>query len=414
MWQISQACNRFVTRFITGVRYTDGSPAAAESDDSWRQGEYNTQDIGEKGFVMKKIQTITVLLFLAALLVGLTAGCGGSNTGTPAPDAQAGGSQQAAGEPVKLILGAYTTPREAYQELIPIFQKQWKEKTGQDVVFEESYLGSGAQSRAIVEGFEADVAALSLEADISRIVKAGLITHDWKDNLYKGMLSDSIVAFAVRPGNPEGIQDWADLGKPGIEILTPNPKTSGGAMWNVLALYGAARRGFVEGVNAGDEAAAQEFLLSVLNNVTVMDKGARESITNFEKGIGDVAITYENEVLVGQQSGQNYDLVIPRSTILIENPVAVIDTYADKHGSREVAEAFVSFLLTREAQEIFAKHGLRSVDPEVAKATASRYPAVEDQFTIDYFGGWDKATPDFFGEEGIFTKLISQVQRLNQ
>ena len=357
---------------------------------------------------MKRLLVYPVWLILVVMLIGVLSGCGGS-----AAEDQ-GGESQSAGQEVKLILGAYTTPREAYKELIPIFQKQWKEQTGQDVIFEESYLGSGAQSRAIVEGFEADIAALSLEADIDRIEKAGLIVHDWKSGPYKGMISDSIVSFAVRPGNPEGIKDWADLAKPGLEILTPNPKTSGGAMWNVLALYGAAKRGFIEGVNPDDDVAAQEFLLSVLNNVTVMDKAARESITNFEKGIGDVAITYENEVLVGQQSGQVYDLVIPRSTILIENPVAVIDTYVDKHGTREVADAFVDFLFTKEAQEIFAKYGLRSVDPEVASATSNQYPAVEDLFTIDYFGGWDKATPDFFSETGIFTQVISKVQRLNQ
>jgi len=343
-----------------------------------------------------------VLLTLISLLVA----CGG---GAPGQDSASQDQEQ-----VKLILGAYTTPREAYRELIPIFQAQWKEKTGQDVVFEESYLGSGAQSRAIVEGFEADIAALSLEADINRIQKAGLITHDWKSGPYKGMVSDSIVSFAVRPGNPKGIHDWADLAQPDLEILTPNPRTSGGAMWNVLALYGAARRGFVDGVPKDDEAAAQDFLLEVLNNVTVMDKAARESITNYEKGVGDVAITYENEVLVGKQSGQAYDLVIPRSTILIENPVAVIDTYVDEHGTRDAAEAFVEFLFTRQAQEIFAKHGLRSVDPEVAKVTASQYPAVEDLFTIDYFGGWESATPDFFGDNGIYIQTVSNVQRLNK
>jgi sulfate transport system substrate-binding protein len=309
-------------------------------------------------------------------------------------------------------LGAYTTPREAYGELIPIFQQQWKEQTGQGVEFEESYLGSGAQSRAIVEGFEADIAALSLEADVNRIQEAGLITHDWKSGPYKGMVSDSIVVFAVRPGNPKGILDWADLAKPGVEILTPNPKTSGGAMWNVLALYGAAKRGFVEGVPADDEAAAQEFLLSVLRNVTVMDKGARESITNFEKGVGDLAITYENEVLVGQQAGQDYEMVIPRSTILIENPIAVIDAYAGKHGTRQAAEAFVEFLFSRQAQEIFARHGLRSVDPEVAQATAAEYPAVEDLFTIADFGGWKEATPAFFGDDGIYTQTVASVQGL--
>jgi sulfate transport system substrate-binding protein len=359
---------------------------------------------------MRRDQSVSKIITAVLLFAVLLSACGGSQAGELAasnPEGQSSGGQ------VKLILGAYTTPREAYRELIPIFQQVWKEKTGQEVTFEESYLGSGAQSRAIVEGFEADVAALSLEADISRIVDAGLISHDWKSGPYKGMLSNSVVAFAVREGNPEGIQDWADLAKPGIEVLTPNPKTSGGAMWNVLGLFGAARRGFVEGVAQGDEAAAQAFLLSVLKNVTVMDKGARESITNFEKGVGDVAITYENEVLVGQQAGQDYELVIPRSTILIENPVAVIDTYVDQHGTREVAEAFVEFLFTRQAQEIFARYGLRSVDPAVAQATAEQYPPVEDQFTIEYFGGWKQATPEFFGEEGIFTQTIGQVQSLD-
>jgi sulfate transport system substrate-binding protein len=360
----------------------------------------------------KRLTSFSISLLLLAILTA----CGGSLAGdtTSAKSSANQQSGQSAGEEVKLILGAYTTPREAYRELIPIFQKIWKDKTGQGVIFEESYLGSGAQSRAIIEGFEADVAALSLEADINRIVKAGLITHEWKSGPYKGMISDSIVSFAVRLGNPEGIEDWDDLAKPGLEILTPNPKTSGGAMWNVLALYGAAKRGFVEGVAKDDDAAAQAFLLSILNNVTVMDKGARESITNFEKGVGDLAITYENEVLVGQQAGQTYELVIPRSTILIENPVAVIDTYVDKHGTREVAEAFAEFLNSREAQEVFAKYGLRSVDPEVAKATASQYPAIEDLFTIDYFGGWEKATPEMFGENGIFNQVISRVQRLDQ
>ena len=365
---------------------------------------------------MKPVMRFLMFLGVFTMLwlpVSACTGPAAAPSGQEAP-AQSGNPPQSPGEPVKLILGAYTTPREAYQELIPIFQKQWKEQTGQEVVFEESYLGSGAQSRAIVEGFEADVAALSLAADIDRIVKAGLITHDWESGPTKGMLSDSVVSFAVRPGNPKGIKDWADLAKPGVEILTPNVKTSGGAMWNILALYGAARRGFVDGVAKDDEAAAQDFLLKVLNNVTVMDKGARESITNFEKGVGDVAITYENEVLVGQKAGQNYELVIPRSTILIENPVAVVDAYVDEHGTRRVAEAFVKFLFSKEAQEIFAKYGLRSVDPEVAKATASQYPAVEDQFTIEYFGGWASATPEFFGDDGIYNQVISQSQSPNK
>jgi sulfate transport system substrate-binding protein len=310
---------------------------------------------------------------------------------------------------IKLTLAAYTTPREAYAEIIPLFQAHWKEKTGQKVIFEESYQGSGAQSRAVVEGFEADVVALSLEADVTRIEKAGLITHDWRSKPFGGMVSTSVVAFAVREGNPKNIHDWADLTQPDLEILTPNPKTSGGAMWNVLALYGAARRGHVEGFSA-DEKGAQDFLLAVLQNVSVMDKAARESITNFEKGVGDVAITYENEVLVGQQAGVNYELVLPTSTIRIDNPAAVVDTYVDKHGTREVAEAFADFLFTKEAQEVFAKHGLRSPDEEVAASTADQYPPIEDVFTIDEFGGWSEATPTFFGDNGIFYQISAQVQ----
>ena len=343
-------------------------------------------------------KTLVLTLLLVAIL---TTGC---STGTPSTQ-----DTPAANNEIKLTLGAYTTPREAYGEIIPIFEAYWLKKTGQKVTFEESYQGSGAQSRAVVEGFEADVVALSLEADVTRIEKAGLITHDWRSEPFGGMVSTSVVAFAVRTGNPKNIKDWADLTQPDLEILTPNPKTSGGAMWNILALYGAAKRGHVEGITA-DDAGAQDFLLSVLKNVSVMDKGARESITNYEKGVGDVAITYENEVLVGQQAGLDYELVIPSSTIRIDNPLAVVDTYVDKHGTREVAEAFVDFLFTKEAQEIFAKHGLRSPDPEVAKTTSDQYPPVTDLFTIDEFGGWKEATPTFFGDNGIFYKIFAQVQ----
>jgi sulfate transport system substrate-binding protein len=323
-----------------------------------------------------------------------------------------GGQARTDSNNVKLILGAYTTPREAYGEVIPLFAAQWKEKNGQEVTFEESYLGSGAQSRAIIEGFEADITALSLDGDVQKIADAGLITHDWHTLPHSGMVSTSIVAFAVRKGNPKNIHDWADLAQPDLEILTPDPKTSGGARWNILALYGAALRGQVKGVAANDEATATEFLKSVLKNVTVFDKGARESITNFEAGTGDVAITYENEVLVGQQAGQDYELVIPTSTILIENPVSVVDEYVDKHGNREAAEGFVQFLFTKEAQEVFAKHGLRSLDPDVATATQGQYPAVSDLFTIgDQFKGWEEATPKYFGDDGIYTQAIVEVQQ---
>src|ERR1051325_6726481 len=298
------------------------------------------------------------------------------------------GKASKSGNKVTLILGAYTTPREAYgKAIIPAFQKYWKEKTGQDVEFQESYQGSGAQSRAIVGGFEADVAALSLEGDIDKIAEAGLITHDWKAKPNRGMVSTSIVVIAVRQGNPKGIKDWADLAQPGLNVLTPDPKTSGGAQWNINAIYGAALRGFA-GVPKDDKAAAKELLKNIFHNVSVLDKGARESITNYEKGVGDVAITYESEVLVGRQAGQRYAYIVPRSTILIENPVAVVDAYADKHGVRQIADAFVNFLWNEEAQRAFAQYGLRPVDPRVAEKLKSSYPSVQDLWIIEFLGGW--------------------------
>src|SRR5262245_13208179 len=356
----------------------------------------------------RRIAWMPLMVALALVLAACGGAQGGAAPGAAATSAPAaGGAPAASGGPTTIVLGAYTTPREAYGKLLPIFKEQWKQQTGQDITFQESYQGSGAQSRAIVEGFEADIAALSLEADIDRIAKAGLITNDWHSLPNKGSVSTSVVAFAVRKGNTKGIKDWGDLARPGLQVLTPDPKTSGGAQWNILSLYGAAKRGFVQGVPKDDDGAATEFLKNVLKNVTVMDKGARESITNFEKGVGDVAITYEKEALVGQASGQDYEFVIPRSSILIENPVALIDTYVDKHGNRKLVEAFIAFLFTPEAQRVFAETGgLRSPDPTVAQATSSRYPPLQDQFQISYFGGWKDATPKYFGDDGIYTKAI--------
>jgi sulfate transport system substrate-binding protein len=341
---------------------------------------------------------LAVIGLVSLILTSTLQGCGGQ-----------GGND---GNKVTLILGAYTTPREAYgKAVIPAFQKYWKDKTGQDVQFQESYQASGAQSRAIIGGFEADIAALSLEGDIDKIAEAGLITHDWKSTTNRGMVSTSIVVIAVRPGNPKNVNDWADLAQPGLNVLTPDPKTSGGAQWNINAIYGAALRGFA-GVAKDDMSAAQEFLKSVLRNVRIMDKGARESITTFEKGVGDVAITYENEVLVGRQSGQNYDYVVPRSTILIENPVAIIDKNVDKHGVREVAEGFVNFLWTEEAQRGYAKYGLRAVVPTAVSAEVlAQFPPVQDLWKVDYLGGWKRVTDEIYGPQGVYSKATEELQR---
>jgi sulfate/thiosulfate transport system substrate-binding protein len=319
-----------------------------------------------------------------------------------------GGPSDSNGE-AALTLAAYTAPREAYSKaIIPEFQKLWKAKTGQYVEFQESYQGSGAQSRAIASGFEADIAALSLESDVTRIAQAGLIRGDWQANQRRGIVSTSLVVLAVRPGNPLGVRDWSDLTRPGLKVLTPDPQTSGGAQWNIVAIYGAALRGYA-GVPKDDPNAAREFVGRVLRNVSIMDKGARESITNFEKGVGDVAITYENEVLVGRQAGQRYDYVIPRSTILIENPVALVDTYVDKHGVRQAAEGFIDFLWTRDAQRVFARYGLRPVDPSTAQEVAAQFQTAGDVWKIDFLGGWKKVSRDIFGPNGVYTKSFEEL-----
>ncbi|MCI0554791.1 MAG: extracellular solute-binding protein, partial [Anaerolineae bacterium] len=209
---------------------------------------------------MKRSTRLSLILFSLLLLV--------TSTSISAQDAPSS---------ITLTLAAYTTPREAYVEIIPLFQAYWQEQTGQEVTFQESYLGSGAQSRAVAGGFEADIVALSLERDVTRLVEAGLITHDWQNNEYNGMVSTSLVTLLVRPGNPRNIQDWADLAQEGIEVLTPDPATSGGAQWNIIAAYGAAYRGHVEGYEAGEEGAFQ-FLVDLLNNVSVLDPSARDSV----------------------------------------------------------------------------------------------------------------------------------------
>ena len=355
--------------------------------------------LGRMGRARLSARFLAVLLALAIVLSASR--CGGKESASNGSGASA--------KSVTLILGAYTTPREAYgKAIIPAFQKHWKEKSGQTVEFRESYQGSGAQSRAIVGGFEADVAALSLEGDVDRIAEAGLITHDWKAKPHGGMASTSIVVLAVRPGNPKGVRDWGDLTRPGLDVLTPDPKTSGGAQWNVNAMYGAALRGFA-GVPKDDPAAAADFLKRVFRNVSIMDKSARESMTTFEKNVGDVAVTYENEVLVGRQAGQKYDYVVPRSTILIENPVALVDKYVDQHGVRPVAEEFVAFLHGPEAQRAYAKYGLRAVDEAIARETAANLPVVEDLWKIDYLGGWKKVGQDLYGPDGVYTKMYAEV-----
>ncbi len=311
-----------------------------------------------------------------------------------------------------LILGAYTAPREAFREINEKFKRQWKEARKEEIDIQESYLASGAQSRAVVDGFPADVVVLSLETDVDRIAKAGLITQPWRKGPSGGILTHSIVALAVRQGNPKKIQDWADLLQPGLQVLTPNPKTSGGAQWNILAAFGAALRGKVQGFAANGED-AEKFLERLLSQVMAMDKGARESILTFEKGLGDVAISYENEILVGQEKGLGYpyEMVVPTATILIESPVAVVDKNVEKHHNRQLAESYVDYLFSEGAQKIFAQYGFRPVHPKVQKEFSGKFAEVKDLFTIRDFGGWELAAKEFFGEQGIFNLVLEKIQK---
>jgi len=309
-----------------------------------------------------------------------------------------------------LILGAYTVPKEAYeQEIIPAFKVYWQQKTGEVVKFEESYVASGAQARAIIGGLEADVAALSLEGDLQKVVEAGIITHDWKSGTYKGMVTRSVVAIGYRPGNPKNIRDWEDLTKPGMEVLYPNPKTSGGAMWDVNAIYGAGLK--ISEVKTGkpDPAYAENLLIAIQKNVKVMDKSGRESVSTFERGIGDALVTYENEILLRQMKGKDLPFVVPKATILIENPTAVVDKYVDKHGTRDVAEAFVEFCFTEQAQRAFAKYGFRPVVPQIAEEFKDKYPVPEMLFDMDYLGGWDEVGKTIYGPEGVWMRIVERI-----
>ncbi|MHB1418571.1 MAG: sulfate ABC transporter substrate-binding protein, partial [Bacillota bacterium] len=332
------------------------------------------------------------------------AGCGIQSDGNA--------KQTGTGKTRTIILGAYTVSKDAYQKsIIPAFQKYWKEKTGEDVQFKESYVGSGAQARAIIGGFEADVAALSLEGDIDEISKAGLITHDWSAALHGGFVTNSVVVIGVRPGNSKGIDDWDDLAKPGVSVLYPNPKTSGGAMWDVNAIYGAALKYSEVSNGKPDLAFAREFLKQVQKNVKVMDKSGRESFTTFEKGVGDAVVTYENEVLRSIAEGEQYEVIYPKSTILIQNPAAVVDQNARKHGVQDVAEAFVVFLHGAEAQQAFAEAGFRSVDEVTAGHFSNIYPEPQMLFGIEYLGGWNKVRVDLYGPNGIWMQILEELAR---
>ncbi|WP_406697713.1 sulfate ABC transporter substrate-binding protein [Singulisphaera sp. Ch08] len=303
-----------------------------------------------------------------------------------------------------LTIGAYSVVRDAFREkILPGFAAYWKQKTGRLVRFEESYNASGAQSRAIVSGFDADVAVLSLDGDIDRLVKAGIVDKNWKSGPGRGLITRSIVVIGIRPGNPASIDDWDDLTRPGVGVLYPDPKTSGGAKWNINAIYGA---GLLEDPKQPDPAAARDLLSRVQTNVVNMDSSGRQSMATFERGTGDAIITYENELLLqDKRKGIKAPYVIPSATLQIEGPAAIVESSVKKHGNRAVAVAFLEYLRTEEAQRILADYGFRALDPKLDPP--GRRPLPSRLFTMKDLGGWTKINKDVYGPSGVWDSLFT-------
>src|SRR3954466_13870387 len=320
---------------------------------------------------MKRL--FVALALLAAAVI--RAGCGGS----------------ASGSSDEISLVAYSTPKEAYGALIPAFNKT---PEGKGVTFNQSYGASGDQSRAVDGGLPADIVEFSLETDVTRLVDSGLVDKSWNQNQYKGMVTNSVVVLVTRKGNPKHITKWEDLTKPGVQVITPNPFTSGGARWNVMAAYGS------QIAQGKTDAQATAFLGLLFKNVAVQDKSARDALATFTGGKGDVMLAYENEAIAAQQAGEKVDYTIPPQTILIENPVAVTKDASSK------AEDFVKFLYTSQAQGIFASKGYRPV----VKGTpgADKFPVPKTLFTIQKFGGWAEVTKKFFDPDNSVMATIEK------
>ncbi|MGH8516109.1 MAG: sulfate ABC transporter substrate-binding protein [Panacagrimonas sp.] len=304
---------------------------------------------------------------------------------------------------VELLNVSYDPTRELYKDVNTAFAESWKKQSGDIVTIKQSHGGSGKQARSVIDGLSADVVTLALASDIDAIVKNGkLLPADWQKRLpHNSSPYTSTIVFLVRKGNPKGIKDWGDLAKPGISVITPNPKTSGGARWNYLAAYAWGKK------NLGGDDKAKEYLGRLFKNVPVLDSGARGSTTTFvQRGIGDVLLAWENEAFLSLEEfgADKFEVVVPSLSILAEPPVTVVDKVVDKHGTRKVAEAYLNFLYTKEGQELIGKHHYRPTDPEVAARYASKFPKLE-LVTIADFGGWAKAQPEHFGDAGVFDQI---------
>ena len=316
----------------------------------------------------------------------------------------------AAAKKVTLLNVSYDPTRELYQEYNTAFAKYWQTRTGDTVTIKQSHGGSGKQGRAVIDGLEADVVTLALAYDIDAIhEKANLLPRNWQTRLpHNSAPYTSTIVFLVRKGNPKNIKDWDDLIKPGISVITPNPKTSGGARWNYLAAWGYALKHAKADAGRSPEQQAQEFVTRLFKNVPVLDSGARGSTTTFvQRGIGDVLLAWENEAFlaVNELGKDKFEIVVPSVSILAEPPVALVDKVVDRHGTRAVAQAYLEYLYTQQGQEIAARHYYRPRLEAVAKEYAGRFPKV-NLFTIDeVFGSWQKVQKTHFADKGIFDQI---------
>lgn len=361
-----------------------------------------------------KSQLLTAIKrFVSLFLVGITlslavASCGSGTTNNPA--ASPGGASPAANKgKVELTLVSFAVTKAAHEAIIPKFVEQWQKEKGQTVTFSQSYGGSGSQTRAVIDGLEADIVHLALALDTAKIEKAGLIQPGWEKEVpNEGIVSKSVAGIVTREGNPKNIKNWEDLSKDGVKLITADPKTSGVARWNFLALWGSVLK------TGGDDAKALDFTTKVYKNVPILTKDAREATdVFFKQGQGDALINYENEIILAGQKGEKPTYTIPDVNVSIDNPIAIVDKNVDKHGTREVAEAFVKYLYTPEAQREFAKAGFRPVDATVAAEPefAKKYPPVKTLFTAKDLGGWGEIQQKFFDDGAAFDKIQGSIKR---
>lgn len=341
----------------------------------------------------RSLATSSLLALAGSLLL---VACGAPKGPTGAGDA----SQQQ-----ELLVVSYAVTKGAYERILPRFAAAWKAKTGQDLKIRTSYGGSGTQTRAIIDGLEADVATLALSADVIKLQQAGLIQPGWEQELPSGsIITNSAVAFLTRPGNPKGIRSWRDLVNPGVTVVTANPKTSGGARWNFLGLWGSITQ------TGGSQQQAEAFVTSVYRNVENLPKDAREASDVFlKRDQGDVLLNYENEAILATRNGDlKAPFIVPESNIRIEGPVAVVDEVVDRKGTRKAAEALAAYLFSDEAQQIFAEEGFRPTNPVVWRRVRSRFAAVKQFFSVKDFGGWNAVDTTFFDNGGLWDRLFAK------